>query len=92
MTAMTPLDLAASGADNGLGLTVAALLTIGVLLLVVLFVAALVSILRSPNLSGTGKLLWVVVVFCLQLIGPLAWFLFGRSARLDDAYRGAGSR
>jgi hypothetical protein len=48
-----------------------------------LFIGALVSILRSPVLTGGGKVLWVVVIFVFQLLGPLAWFLWGRHAQLS---------
>lgn len=48
-----------------------------------LFIGALVGILRSPTLTAGGKLLWVVVIFVFQLLGPLVWFIWGRHAQLS---------
>lgn len=45
----------------------------------VFFVAALVSILRSPQ-SGGMKLVWVVFAFVAPFLGSLLWFLVGRRA------------
>lgn len=57
-----------------------ALLAVGalvVLALVVLFVSALVSILRSRS-SGGMKLVWVFLAFCAPFLGPVLWFVIGR--------------
>lgn len=59
-----------------LGLTGAVLLVF-----VVLFLAALVSILGS-RLTGGMKLVWVIFAFCAPFLGSLLWFVFGRR----DAY------
>ncbi|WP_206784874.1 PLD nuclease N-terminal domain-containing protein [Amycolatopsis sp. MtRt-6] len=48
-----------------------------VLAFAVLFLAALVSILRSP-LTGGMKLVWVVFAFCAPFLGSLLWFVAGR--------------
>ncbi|MFS0733051.1 PLD nuclease N-terminal domain-containing protein [Microbacterium sp. 1P10UB] len=40
---------------------------------------ALVSIVRSPRLSTGYKVLWIVIVFVFPFLGPLVWFLFGRT-------------
>ncbi|WP_313095371.1 PLD nuclease N-terminal domain-containing protein [Corynebacterium variabile] len=50
---------------------------------VVLFIAALVSILSSRSLTVGGKLLWCIAVFVFQFFGPLVWFLWGRNAQLS---------
>lgn len=42
-------------------------------------ILALVSIIRSPRLSSGYKALWVIVVFVFPFLGPLVWFLFGRT-------------
>lgn len=55
-----------------LGLTGAVLLAF-----VVLFVAALVSILGS-RLTGGMKLVWVIFAFCAPFLGSLLWFAVGR--------------
>lgn len=49
---------------------------------VVLFIAALVSILGSKRYTGGGKFLWVVVVFFAPLLGAIGWFLGGRKAQI----------
>jgi hypothetical protein len=78
--------LAADGSANPL-VPAGAELLFGLLLLIpaLLFLGALVSILASRRYTGGGKLLWVVVVFCLPLLGPLGWFLGGRTAQIRTA-------
>ncbi len=53
--------------------------TILLLLLVVvpfvLFVSALVDILRRPGVDGVTRLTWVVVVLFLPLVGAVLWFV-----------------
>ncbi|KIZ15783.1 PLD nuclease N-terminal domain-containing protein [Streptomyces natalensis] len=44
---------------------------------VVLFVGALVSILRA-RMDGGMKLVWVVFAFVAPFLGSLLWFLIGR--------------
>jgi hypothetical protein len=53
-----------------------------VLAQLVLFIVALVSILGSKRYTGGAKFLFVVLVFCFPLIGPLGWFLAVRNARI----------
>lgn len=48
-----------------------------------LFIGALVGIMRSPTLTTGGKVLWVVIIFVFQLLGPVVWFLWGRNAQLS---------
>jgi hypothetical protein len=48
----------------------------------VLFIAALVSILGSKRYTGGGKFLWVVVVFFAPFLGPIGWFVGGRTAQI----------
>ncbi|MGC0143693.1 PLDc N-terminal domain-containing protein [Pseudactinotalea sp. Z1732] len=43
-----------------------------------LIVAALMSIAQSRNYTSGIKALWVLAVFALPFLGPLAWFLIGR--------------
>jgi hypothetical protein len=50
---------------------------------VVLLLAAIWSISSSRQLTGAGRLLWIVVVLAFPLLGSVGWFLGGRSARLD---------
>jgi hypothetical protein len=46
-------------------------------------IAATVSVLRSERLAPGGRLLWIAVFLLLPFVGALAWFLWGRHARLD---------
>ena len=41
--------------------------------------AALVHILRHPRYRFGNKALWISVVVIFQIIGPIAYFIFGRS-------------
>ncbi len=60
-----------------------------VIALAVLFIAALVSILRTRTLTVGGKVLWVIAAFVFPVLGPLVWFLWGRGAQLSRGpYRG----
>ncbi|WNV89039.1 PLD nuclease N-terminal domain-containing protein [Umezawaea sp. Da 62-37] len=63
--------------DNGFNLLAAGLMIAVALGFLVLFVAALVSVLRS-RLSGGMKLVWVVFAFCAPFLGSLLWFVVGR--------------
>ncbi|MDQ0960731.1 4-amino-4-deoxy-L-arabinose transferase-like glycosyltransferase [Streptomyces sp. B4I13] len=52
---------------------------------VVLFISALVSILKS-RLTGGMKLVWIVFAFAAPFLGSLCWFVIGRK----DAQRRPG--
>ncbi|WP_035832750.1 PLD nuclease N-terminal domain-containing protein [Jonesia quinghaiensis] len=41
----------------------------------VLTIAALVSVMRTPALDQTNRIIWVVVVLMLPVIGAIAWFI-----------------
>jgi hypothetical protein len=71
------IEVLASAHDNGwnlLGAGVVFAIAVGFALL---FVAALVSVLRSRQ-SGGMKLVWVVFAFCAPFLGSLLWFVIGR--------------
>ena len=61
---------------------IALLFIIPIVIQVVLFIAGLVSVLRSPRYTGGGKFLWVVVIFFAPFLGPIGWFIAGRSAQI----------
>jgi hypothetical protein len=44
----------------------------------VLFIAALVSIVRAPRASTGERVIWVLVVLILPLLGSIVWFAVGR--------------
>jgi hypothetical protein len=47
---------------------------------VVLFLAALISVVRNRNHTSGGKVVWALIVLALPVLGPVAWFLLGRRA------------
>lgn len=53
----------------------ALLLLVLVVVPFVLFVSALIDILRRPDLDGVTRLTWVVVVLVLPLVGAVLWFV-----------------
>lgn len=58
-----------------------------ILAVAILTVAGIVSILRSPRLATAGRLLWLVLVLVVPILGALAWFVGGRTARLQRDVR-----
>jgi hypothetical protein len=48
------------------------------LALLVLFVAALVSITRDTRATPTEKLVWILIALLLPVLGPIVWFVLGR--------------
>jgi Phospholipase_D-nuclease N-terminal len=71
-------DGQSAGSVAGLGIAV----VVGLALLA-LFVAALLSVLRSTRLTGTGRIVWIIAVLVFPLLGPLAWFLVGRRSSAE---------
>lgn len=43
-----------------------------------LAITALVHVLRHPNYRFGNKAIWILVVILIQIIGPVAYFVFGR--------------
>ena len=56
-------------------------LIIGMMLLLSLI--ALISILTN-SFEGNDKLIWVLVVLLLPVLGPILYFLIGRSKRISE--------
>ena len=50
---------------------------------IIAFVFALLSILRSDYVTGAGRVTWIVVCFCFPLVGPIVWFIAGKSTGLN---------
>jgi uncharacterized RDD family membrane protein YckC len=71
------MPLALASAPDLPHLAVAAGMVALVLLPLILFVAALVSVVGS-GLTGGMKLVWLVFAFCAPFLGPVLWFLVGR--------------
>lgn len=60
--------------------------------LIIFFIAAIVSILKSDRLETSGRLVWIVVCLFLQFFGPLAWFLWGRKTYVEGLYKPSAQR
>lgn len=79
-------QLLASTADNAGIQWASGAALIGIVALIVawlvLFVAALVSILRSPNYQPGGKALWCLASFAFPLLGPILWFAVGKKSTM----------
>lgn len=69
--------------DSGLWFLVLAFMGLAVIAWLALFIAALISIVMSPNLTLGGKFLWLIVVFVFPFLGSLVWFFWGRNAQLN---------
>lgn len=52
---------------------------------ILLTIAAVVSIMRTASLQDTLRILWVAIVVVLPLIGPVAWFISRRSLSRPSA-------
>ena len=44
----------------------------------VLFILALISCLSADRVRAMPRLLWVLVIFLIPLLGPVAYFVWGR--------------
>lgn len=43
-----------------------------------LAITALVHVLKHPNYRFGNRVLWIIIVLCFQIIGPIVYFVFGR--------------
>lgn len=43
-----------------------------------LAIVALIHVLRHPKYRFGNKVLWILVVLCIQIVGPIVYFAFGR--------------
>ena len=48
-----------------------------------LMIAALVSLIKKPNVPSNDKILWLLLIILLSLIGPILYFAIG-SNQLDQ--------
>ncbi|WP_149361158.1 MULTISPECIES: PLDc N-terminal domain-containing protein [Lolliginicoccus] len=81
----TTLILAqATQVDSGYAVSIGLVILLAVVAIaaLVLFIAALVSVLSSTVLSGVGKIVWILLIFVFPLLGPLLWFFLGRNVRI----------
>ena len=65
--------------DSGILGILGVLFVIGLALLVFVFwIWMLIDAIRNPGLSGTERIVWVLVVIFLNWLGALIYFLVGR--------------
>lgn len=57
------------------------LLLLGVILLVV----ALFDLVKREHVTGGNKIVWVLVMVFVQIIGPIAYLIFGRKEKTYDS-------
>jgi len=43
-----------------------------------LAIVALVHVLKHPNYKFGNKVIWIVIVLCVQIVGPVIYFTLGR--------------
>ncbi|MCL6525212.1 MAG: PLD nuclease N-terminal domain-containing protein [Thermoflavifilum sp.] len=53
------------------------------LLVLILWIWALVDIIKSRFASDTTKLIWIIVVILLPVLGSILYFLIGRQQRVS---------
>ncbi|MFA7672804.1 MAG: PLD nuclease N-terminal domain-containing protein [Clostridia bacterium] len=41
-------------------------------------ITALIHVLKHPNYRFGNKVMWAIIVMCVQIIGPIVYFIFGR--------------
>ena len=44
-----------------------------------LLIAALVHILKHDTYRSGNRVLWIIIVVCVNIIGPVLYFILGRS-------------
>jgi len=50
-----------------------------------LLIIALIDLVKRENVRGGSKILWVVIIVFIQIIGPVAYLLFGRQEKPVDS-------
>lgn len=49
-----------------------------------LMIAALIHILTHPQYRFGNRVIWIIVVICVNIIGPILYFILGRSDEGTD--------
>ena len=49
-----------------------------VIAVLALAITALVHVLKHPHYRFGNKVMWILIVLLIQIIGPIAYFVFGR--------------
>jgi hypothetical protein len=50
-----------------------------IILQIVLALTALVHVLKHPRYRFGNKIMWIIIVLFVNIIGPVVYFVFGRS-------------
>ncbi|MBE5967308.1 MAG: hypothetical protein E7255_10170 [Lachnospiraceae bacterium] len=50
-----------------------------IILQIVLALTALVHVLKHPRYRFGNKIMWIIIVLFIHIIGPVVYFVFGRS-------------
>lgn len=64
------------------GSTISVMLIVLVAAVIILFISALVSVLKG-KFEGNGKIIWIVVILILPILGPILYFLIGKKQRIN---------
>lgn len=56
-----------------------------IILQLILVVAALVDLTKRENVAGGNKVAWALAIIFFGTIGPIAYFIFGRKEKNDEA-------
>lgn len=49
-----------------------------ILLQVILMITALIQVLKQEQFRFGNKVFWIIVVAAIQIVGPIAYFAFGK--------------
>lgn len=66
----------------GIGALEMAIVFIPMLLMLGLWIAAIIDIVRSNFTDNNQKLVWILIVILVPLIGTILYFALGRSGRV----------
>lgn len=59
------------------------IIEIGLIIHLLAWITALVTIIRDSSMKGISKLLWLLAMFLVPIVGVVAYFLFGRQRKAN---------
>ena len=68
---------------GGLGGLELLLIPVFLLIPAILWIIALVDVLKSDFSDSTNKLIWVIVIFLFPLVGALIYFIMGTKQKIQ---------
>jgi uncharacterized RDD family membrane protein YckC len=72
---------------GGLGMVEIIMMLLFVLLPIILFIWALIDVLRSDFKDSITKVIWVIVVIFVPLVGPILYLVLRKGQKVDSSYR-----